>query len=488
MSRSTVRLSDIARRLAVPSGIVASAWPATAAKLNDLGLRFDPWQVQLARLALAKRADGLFAAGVGGIAWSMPRQVGKTFTLAGLAMAQCLLRPGLMVLWTAHQLKTSDQTFRAMLGMRSRPQVKPYTLRPSLENGDQEIPFANGSRILFGARERGFGLGFARVGIVILDEAQRLTVKALDDMVPTTNQAENPLIFLTGTPPRPTDPGEEFTRRRADALSPDPDPDAAWVEFGADPLTDPSVWGPGRVDWEQVAAANPSFPHRTPKSSVLRMLKLLGPESFKREGLGLWDMDAPPEPPLIPPKVWADAVGVKPGQGAVAWAVRFSPDGRTVALAGAIRPDDGPVFVEVVDERDVAEGLEWIAAWLGQRWRSASQIVLDGKAGVGALVPALRAVGVGSQRVMVARWGQVADAHALFLARLLAGGVAHSSQPGLDAQVADGARRMVGVSGGWAWRSLSGENRMTGLEAATLAVWSVLTTRRRPDRKGGGVL
>lgn len=487
MSRSTTRLSELARRLAVPSGITATGWPSTEAKLADLGLRFDPWQVALARLSLAKRADGLYAAGVGGIGWSMPRQVGKTFVLGGLAMAQCLLRPGLMVLWTSHQLKTSDQTFRSMLGMRSRPLVKPHTLRPSLANGDQEIPFKNGSRILFGARERGFGLGFAKVGIVIFDEAQRLTAKALDDMVPATNQAENPLVFLTGTPPRPTDPGEEFTRRRVDALSDSPDPDSLWVEMGADPDADPGSWRVGTADWGQVAKANPSFPGRTPKSSVLRMLKLLGPEAFKREGLGLWDMDAPGEPPLIDLSMWAGLVAAKPGDGAVSWAVKFSADGRRVALAGAIRPLDGPVHVEVVGERDSADGVGWVVDWLAGRWRRASQIVVDGKAGVGALVPALRSAGVGSARVMVLGWGQVADAHALFLDRLGAGGVTHSGQPGLDAEVADAAKRTVGKSGGWGWRSLSGGS-VAALEAATLAVWSVLTTRRRPDRKGGGVL
>ena len=479
------RLSEMARHLAVPTGIVTTGWPSTAAKLSDLGIRLDPWQEQIVRLSLAKRADGLYAAGIGGITWCLPRQVGKTFMLGGLVMAQCLLTPGLTVLWTSHQLKTSDQTFRAMLGMRNRPEVQPYTLRPSLGNGDQEIPFVNGSRILFGARERGFGLGFAKVGIVILDEAQRLSIKALDDMVPTTNQVANPLVFLTGTPPRPTDQGEEFTRRRRDALS-SPDEDALYVEFGADPEVDPTAWPSGQVDWTQVAKANPSFPDRTPRTAILRMLKMLGPESFRREGIGLWDMDVPAEPALIDATMWASLRASKPASGLTCWGVRFAPDGDTVALAGAVLTD-GQVFAEVIDERPVTDGLGWVVDWLASRWRTAAQIVVDGRAGVGALLPALRAAGIGDRVMLLPTVGQVIDAHALTLDRVLAGSLSHAGQPGLAAEVARAGKRPIGQAGGWGWRSLTGEP-VTGLEAVTLAVWGSLTTRRRPGRRGGGVL
>src|SRR5690606_6447420 len=87
--------------------------------------------------------------------------------------------------------------------------------------GEQEIPFKNGSRILFGAREGGFGRGFDEVDIEVFDEAQILTIKALEDMVAATNQSRfvhGALLFYMGTPPRPIDPGEMFTARRQEAL------------------------------------------------------------------------------------------------------------------------------------------------------------------------------------------------------------------------------------------------------------------------------
>lgn len=281
---STPRLSEVARHLVIPAGAVTTAWPSVEAKCVDLGISFDLWQQGLGRLMLAKRADGKYAASVGGVVLSIPRQVGKTFTIGGIVFALCLLHPGLTVIWTAHRLRTANETFRSMRGMTKRQRIKPYVDRVVMGSGEEEIRFRNDSRVLFGARERGFGLGFAGVDILVLDEAQRLGEAALDDMVPTTNQAKHPagaLLFFMGTPPRPTDSGDVFSMKRREALAGEVD-DTVYVELSADRGAHPG-------DWDQVAKANPSFPLRTPREAILRMRRNLGAESFLREGLGIWD-------------------------------------------------------------------------------------------------------------------------------------------------------------------------------------------------------
>ena len=78
----------------------------------------------------------------------------------------------------------------------------------------------------------------------MFDEAQILGLKALEDMVPATNQARNQhgaLIFFLGTPPRPSDDGEAFTSKRDKALKGKPAGEVVWthgnqvyVEFSAD--------------------------------------------------------------------------------------------------------------------------------------------------------------------------------------------------------------------------------------------------------------
>jgi hypothetical protein len=148
---------------------------------------------------------------------SLPRQVGKTYLVGCIAFALCLTQPGTTVIWTAHRGRTATETFRAMKAKAKTPElaafidqrVKGGGIRSS--NGEQEIEFLNGSRILFGARDAGFGVGFANVGMLVLDEVQRATVKTMDDLLPTTNAAANPLVLCMGTPPRPTDDGEVFT-------------------------------------------------------------------------------------------------------------------------------------------------------------------------------------------------------------------------------------------------------------------------------------
>lgn len=266
MKSGTLRLSDLARHVVLPEAIASTGWPSVRAKCLELGVRFDPWQDGLGRAILAKRGDGKYAAGIGGVVISIPRQVGKTYTVGAITFALCILHPGLTVVWTAHRLKTAGETFNSMQGMSRRQKIAPFVEQVFTGSGDEEVRFRNCSRILFGARERGFGRGFAEVDVEVFDEAQILTERALDDMIPATNQSKYPagaLLFFIGTPPKPTDPGEAFTAKRTKALG-GKSKDMLFVEFSADRDADPD-------DRKQWAKANASFPLRTPVEAMLRM-------------------------------------------------------------------------------------------------------------------------------------------------------------------------------------------------------------------------
>ncbi|MDK7123247.1 terminase, partial [Pauljensenia sp. UMB6358] len=78
------------------------------------------------------------------------------------------------MLWTAHRSKTSGETFKSMQGIVNRPQLRRFVASIRRANGQEAIEFVNGSRVLFGAREQGFGRGFAEVDIEVYDEAQIL--------------------------------------------------------------------------------------------------------------------------------------------------------------------------------------------------------------------------------------------------------------------------------------------------------------------------
>jgi hypothetical protein len=183
----TRKLSDVARHLVLPNGIVSSGWADIRNVCRSMGIQFEEWQDGVGRAAFAKRADGVYAASVGGVAMSIPRQVGKTYLVGAIAFALCRLRPGTKVIWTAHHSNTADETFEAMSAMAGMASVAPHIRTVRAANGQQRIVFQNRSRIEFGARERGFGRGKQKVSLLVLDEAQIMTEAALENMVPSMN-------------------------------------------------------------------------------------------------------------------------------------------------------------------------------------------------------------------------------------------------------------------------------------------------------------
>ena len=99
---SDPKLSEVARHIVMPSGIVTSMFPKVNKRAKTCGIRYDRWQQGLLTLILGRRKDGTFAASVGGVVLSICRQTGKTFTVSSLVVILCTLIPDLTVIWTAH--------------------------------------------------------------------------------------------------------------------------------------------------------------------------------------------------------------------------------------------------------------------------------------------------------------------------------------------------------------------------------------------------
>lgn len=502
--RGQRKLSEVARHVIVPEGIERTLWlgwdgqPGVKARVGEFGYEFDRWQDGLAQIALGVNGLGRFVATVGGIIMSIPRQVAKTFMTMVIVMALCSMFPNLTALWTAHRARLSTQTFRKMKALAQSKALRKYIL-PGQEgvrstNGEQEIRFRNGSVIMFGAREHGFGLGFDEVDIEVFDEAQRLTSNALDDMVAATNQSRwkfGALLFFMGTPPRPSDEGEEFTNRRVKALAVK---DAAgvadfggvvvgghavYVECSADPNTG-RPGGPNVNDRGQVEIANPSYPHRTPEISVQRLREqLTNDDSWRREGLGIWD-EISATKKAIPFSEWSVLKSDKPESGRVAFGVKFTPDGSTVALGAGIRPDDGPIHVEAFRQENLGAGLQWLVDFLAKRAASTSMIVIDGKSGAGALAQALRDEGLTRRGLIVMpTLEQVGNAHSMFLESVKSGGLSHLGQEPLDEQVKDAVRRQITKAGAFGWDPDKGET-VALLDAVTYAFWGAKVARANP--------
>ncbi|MGP5098389.1 terminase large subunit domain-containing protein [Brachybacterium alimentarium] len=445
--------------------------------LRKVDMPLDAWQQGLVTAVLGKRETGQYACGIGGAVVSIPRQAGKTYTFGALAFALCLANPNTLVLWSAHRARTHQETFKSMTSMAERPSVAPFVKRSLTGAGTEAVEFANGSRILFGARENGFGRGFAKVDVLVLDEAQILTEKAMEDMVPATNASPNGLVLLMGTPPRPSDPGEVFRLRRESALSGE-DADVLYVELSADTAANPD-------DRKQWSKANPSFPFRTGEGAILRMRKLLGSvESFKREGLGIWD-ERQQGRKAFGPGLWSKRVAEPPSAGVRSFGVKFTPDGSHVAIAGALRPKDGvgAIHVEAIRQAPMSEGTQWLIDFFIERRADFAQVMVDGRAGAGYLVNALRAEGLRKSQILVPSVEQAVTAHSMLDRAVTQGEVTHSGQSDLDLQAEGAIRRKIGTAGGFGWDTEIEGETVALLDAVTLAHYAAKTTKRSPGRK-----
>jgi phage terminase large subunit-like protein len=260
---------------------VSDGFPSTREVCGRIGIVFDPWQRDLNRAILANDRSGLYAADT--VLLSIARQVGKTFDVGGVTFADSIKHAGMTTVWTAHRFKVARETFNEMRAWAKSPLLAPHIDYDAITSaaGNECIPFRNGSRIVFAARERGAIRGFTKVRRLVLDEGQILTEMALSDLLPTMNQAVNPQVILMCTPPKPGDPCEVVTRLRDDALNGE-STGVLYAELSAPPGSDPD-------DREAWRIANPSYPKRTPAKAIQRLRKLLSTEDFMREALGMWD-------------------------------------------------------------------------------------------------------------------------------------------------------------------------------------------------------
>lgn len=475
---STPRLSEAARHVVIPEGIVTTGWPVIEQRLSEMGVRFDPWQQGLCQVALGKDAAGKYAATVGGITMSIPRQVGKTFMVGSLLIAMCIEFPGLKVVWTAHHLRTSTNTFRSMQSMVKRKRVMGHLAPNGIRtaNGEQEIKFRNGSMIMFGARSQGFGRGFEEVDVEVFDEAQILTEKALEDMIAATNQAKHAhgaLLFFMGTPPRPTDPGEAFSNKRRKALAGQLK-NGVYVECSADPecADKPELLD----DTDQWLTANASYPDRTPHESMLRLRENLpSDDAWRREGLGVWDEFNDSRPSIFGKGNWeACATQEDKPASPAAIGVAVSVDRLYASIAAASMvevlqdesdPESEPVerpFVAAVDRRP---GIGWLVAEVKRiQDEHDCMVVIDEKGPTKDLLKDLEDADVA---VEARTLDEYAEACSRLFDKVQAGAVLHPASSELDAAVAGAVWRTVGDRQVWGRRKSEADVSM--LEAATLA-------------------
>ncbi len=451
-----------AAHLVLPDGIASSGGPSVEETCAKLGLGFDPWQAELNKCVHAKNATGEYAADT--VMISIPRQVGKTYLISAIVFADAIINPGTTTVWTAHHFKVTRETFGALRSLAESEKLRPHVDPDDIYTaaGNESITFRNGSRILFMARENSALRGFAKIRRLILDEGQILSERAMADVIPTMNQADNPQVILMGTPPKPSDPAEVFMNLRADALG-GTSSGLLYVEFSAPhgcDLDDRNAW----------AAANPSYPARTPERAIVRVRKLFpSDDDFARESLGIWDSIGSNR--VISADSWAAVADPNLADSGreVAVALDVSPDRSTATMATAAWTVDGLPYVDVLETRrgDPVWGVQEFVKMCERH--DVRALVVDGASAAHSLVDPMRQRGL---TVTVTTARQMAAAFGGFYDSVMDGQVRHLDQPLLNMALGVARKRQIG-DGGFGWSRKDSESDITPVTAATLALWGL---------------
>ena len=417
---------------------------------------------------------------------SVPRQAGKSVdAILWVLFLTAVL--GYRVLWTDHNYSTTCEMlrrFRDIYGKRANdpdaPQAFNSRVKSSTSKTAQEkYEFTNGGVLCFSTRTESASLGFS-FDIIIYDEAQLLTDEQMQTLQPTTSSGphHNTQAILVGTPTRAGCAATKFRDMRDEAWDETPPDDLCWIEYGLSEVGDVN-------DESRWALANPSISAGVADIDALRTgIRLMGSDELgiAQEYLGYWTPKVESEnAPVITADEW-QACEVERAPGAtdderVAYGVKFSPDGATVALAAAARQGER-VHVELVKLETTAVGTGWLASWLCERTAKATAVAIDGKSGAGALVEAL----AGTPRNYVIRptAADVTTAAVMTLNGVRDGTLTHIKSQALDTAATTCTRRAIGSAGGWSW----GGETACAMDAVSLALWASKTSRRNPRRKG----
>lgn len=433
------------------------------------GIDLLPWQALVLGDWLAREGE-TWAAGTCGL--SVPRQNGKTVVVAG-RISWGMVAYGEWVIYTAHLQKTATETFEAVRAIFDTPALRPLVQEVKTALGREEIRLKSGGRIKFLARTRNGGRG-QHGDLLIFDEGQTVDDDVVASFLPCLAASKNPQTIYAGTPPDEMGAGKVLRKLRESAHA--NAAGVAWAEWAVDKL-EPAKHG----DAELWAYANPSYGYLIKPTTVQNEFAQMAADKFARERLGWWADNVLREPP-IDPAAWERCTVDKAPQGLICYGVKFAPDGSTVSLSVAVKPDDGPVFVEGIENRAMNAGTAWLVEWLMARRDKAAQIVIDGRSGSAALINRLIEHNMPPHTIIAPNTAQVIAAASGFKAAVLEGNIAHIEQPAMTAAVTLTRKRKIGTDGGWSFDSTE-QGDATLAESAALAFWAVTTTKRRPGRK-----
>lgn len=449
------------------------------------GLTADEWQRRVLRTWFATVPAAAFS---DGWAWAcssaglaVPRQNGKNAVLEIFELYSMVIL-GRRILHTAHEVKTARKHFKRLASFFDKDLGAPPVFADMVTelryaNGEQGIFLSNGGSLELAARSKGSGRGFT-VDTLVIDEAQQYGDDEQEALKPTISSAPSgkPQTIYTGTPPSPKMTGDVFVRMRESALA--GGGRLGWDEWAHNEDVDTS-------DPAVAARVNPAYGIRLNPEVVEDERTQFSEEGYYRERLGRWydyggsaTFDMGVWAGMAIPASDAPAGGV--GAGLLSFGIDVNADRTMVTVVAAIKPVDGPIYVEVVDQRSMVDGLGWVVDLMAARWSDACAVVVDGRSPAATLLTDLAGVKV---RPMVTSAADMQRACGRWMDLFNTGGLSHMDQRQLGLALSAAMKRFSGDAMAFSWDRKNLDCDVSALVAATLAVWGVETSKRRPGRK-----
>lgn len=425
----------------------------------ECGVVLDPWQRYVLDVGLMEDDDGLFAAFM--VVLLVARQNGKTAVVAALVLGFIALLEDELIIYSAHQFKTTKETFRLVDKMVKAGPLRSMWKKNRESGVETAVEFKSGARIIFVARSGSSGRGFTG-NKVVLDEGFSVRQEMLGALVPTMTAMPNPQVWVASSAPMFDSDALHNLRRRALGERPGR---LTYLEWSAEA-------GVERDDRRAWAQANPALGYRVTERYIEDELDSLPPREFERERLGIGD--DPDGSGVVDLARWTaltDASSTIDRPLGFAFDVTPERDWAAVAVAG-IRLD-GSAHVEVVDH---LPGTEWLLDRLRSLWADHGvPIWVELSSPAAALIGPLEAFGVDVKTLP--RGGGAA---ALLADAITAGSVHHLGQSSLTAALVGARRKVMGET--WVWSRASSTADISPLVAASLAHYGAMVEPPAPAR------
>lgn len=421
------------------------------------GRRFDRWQKILTDQIMATTGKGLWRHSKFG--YSVPRRNGKTEVV--FARVLWGLKKGQRILYTAHRATTAHSAWERICDLLSAAGVlyasyKAYGLESiSSDNFPGIINFRTRSA------KGGLGEGY---DLLIIDEAQEYTDDQQSALKYVVTDSKNPQTIFLGTPPTVVSAGTVFMNMRNDALAGKTE-NTGWAEWSIDRMS-------AQDDRDAWYETNPALGTRLTERAIADEM---GSDDidFNIQRLGLWLTYN--QKSAISENDWTalQTAALPELTGQLHVGIKFAHDGKTVAMAIAVKTSAGGIFVEAIDDRPMSGGLQWILSFLAAA--DVREVVVDGANGQQALADAMK-----KNRLRAPVMPTVKDviaAGVLFEMGITEHTISHRGQFSLAQAATNCDHRAIGSNGGFGYRSLIEDVDVALLESTVLACWSCKMAR-----------